>query len=417
MSIVTASLGNGLVVGVEPMPGVMSASITWLIPVGAARDPEGTSGMSAVIAEMLMRGAGGLDSRAQADAADRIGLTRRVSPGGRQMVIGGTVLGASISDGLSLLADIVVRPNLSEDALEPSRDLCLMEIESLRDDPQERAVLAARQRHAPPPFDSRVEGTVDGIGSINHADLVAHWNRSNLPGGSYIGIAGNVDPDAVIKRLEDLTSGWSGRAKELTPGKDPTRGYLHENDESNQVQVVLIHDAPSERSPDRALERFAISVLSGGMSGRLFVEVREKRGLCYSVSASYATDRDFGRVLAYVGTTPERAQESLDVLVSELARLRTREGAVTEQEFTRTRTRAVASLVFAGESTAARAGAIASDLARLGAARTLEQYRQEVESVTLAALNDYVARRRIGRATIQTLGPSPLTPPNPDEKN
>ncbi len=159
------------------------------------------------------------------------------------------------------------------------------------------------------------------------------------------------------------------------------------------------------------LERLAISVLSGGMSSRLFTEIREKRALCYSVGARYATDRDFGIVTASVGTQPERAQESLDVLVAEMQRLSTPKGRVTPEEFCRAVVGMKSGLVFSGESTGARASALASDVFRLGTPRSLEQLAAEVDAITLDQLNAYLATRSLGEVTIQTVGPEPLTPP------
>jgi predicted Zn-dependent peptidase len=147
------------------------------------------------------------------------------------------------------------------------------------------------------------------------------------------------------------------------------------------------------------------------MSGRLFSEVREKRGLCYSVSAGYRPDRDYGVVTAYVGTTPERAQESLDVLIAELHRISTPEGRVTEEEFKRAKVGMKSGLVFSGESTGSRAVSLAADQRKLGRPRSLDELAQQVDAVTLDQLNAYLARRAIGAATIQTLGPRDLKSP------
>jgi predicted Zn-dependent peptidase len=196
-------------------------------------------------------------------------------------------------------------------------------------------------------------------------------------------------------------------------GKSTTRGgYRHFDDPSSQVQIVAMHEAPAEREPDSRLERVVSSVLSGGMSARLFTEVREKRALCYSVSQSYAADRDFGRVMAYVGTTPERSQESLDVLMAELARISTPAGAVTEQEFERALTGIRAGIVLSGESTGARASALASDYYRLGRARSLEEIATQYASITLNEVNRYLERRTLGEVTIVTLGAKGLTRPS-----
>jgi predicted Zn-dependent peptidase len=129
------------------------------------------------------------------------------------------------------------------------------------------------------------------------------------------------------------------------------------------------------------------------------------------VSQSYATDRDHGRCLAYVGTTPERAQESLNVLSEELAKVGTPAGAITPDEFQRAQIGIKSNIIFSGESTGGRASALAADLHRLGRVRTLDEIAAQYANVTLNDLNAYLARRKVGPTTIVTLGPAELTPP------
>jgi len=154
-----------------------------------------------------------------------------------------------------------------------------------------------------------------------------------------------------------------------------------------------------------------MAVLSGGMSARLFTEVREKRGLCYSVHANYSSDRDFGLVSAEVGTQPERAQESLVVLVDELLRITTPEGAVSAEEFARAVAGMKSRLIFHGESTAARASTLAGDTFSRGAPRSLGEVAAEIDAISLEQLNAYLATRSLGRVTVQTVGPAELTMP------
>lgn len=409
--IETFKLGCGATLLVEAISGVRSAAVCWLVPGGSAEDPEPRLGRAAVWQEMLMRGAAGLDSRAQADAFDRLGCARSVSVGGYTMKFSATMLGERLKDALPLLADMVLRPKLDAESVGPSKDLAVQAIESLKDDPQERAMVALTARHHPIPLNRSGLGTEEGIGAITHTELRDGWSSTAGPGRSIIAVAGAVDAQAVRVQFESLLGAWRGGSTEPALGEPAPRGYAHEADTSNQVQIVIAHDGPRESDADAVLEKIVASVLSGGMSGRLFSEVREKRALCYSVSAGYRGERDFGTVTSYVGTTPERAQESLDVLFGELVRIGTPQGRVTTEEFARAVVGMKSRLVFSGESTGARAGAMAGDWHRLKRARTLEELARQVDAVTLDGVNEYLSRRRLGRLTIQTLGPSPLKPP------
>jgi predicted Zn-dependent peptidase len=361
--------------------------------------------------ELLMRGAGGLSSREHADALDRLGVGRSADVGTYHLRIGATMLGERVVEALPLLVDMVRRPRFDAESVEPARDLALQAIESLKDDPQERAVTGARSRHYPTPFNRSSLGTVAGLTALTREELVDGWAERARPRGSFMGVAGAVDADAVERRLNELLRGWSGEGPEPRPSGTPPRGYAHELDQSNQVQVIAMMDAPPEPHASSLLEKVVMAVLSGGMAGRLFTEVREKRGLCYSVSASYAPGKEIGSVLAYVGTTPERAQESLNVLLAELERIGTRAGAVTGEEFERAMIGMKSRLVFGGESTSARASSLAYDMHRIGRARSLEEIAGELATVTVGRVNEYLAGRKMGRVTIQTLGPAELKPP------
>lgn len=417
--IVTNRLACGMPLLIEPMEGVRSAALAWALPAGSALDPDDRQGASTMYSELLMRGAGELDSRAHADALDRLGAGRSADVGTFHVKIGASMVGERIGEVLPLLVDMALHPRMDADSIEPARDMALQSLESLADDPQERAVIAARARHQPAPINRSGLGTESGLKSLTREDLVQGWRAAARPGGSIMAVAGAVDPDAVTRRVESLLAEWRGDAAPVRLGPPAPRGYAHETDQSNQVQIIVLHDAPGENDPRCVLERVVINVLSGGMSGRLFTEVREKRGLCYSVSAGFATDRvpdgstggNYGRVLAYVGTTPERAQESLDVLHAELERINTPAGRITADEFRRAVVGMKSRLVFSGESTSARAGSLAADYHRLGRARSLDELAGEIDRVTLDQVNAYLAGRTLGRLTVQTLGPAELRPP------
>lgn len=402
----TLDCGTQLIV--ENMPGVQSAAINWLVPAGHAHDPQIKIGRAAITSEMLLRGSGDRDSRAFADACDALGMAHAVRAGAFYMKASTIFIADRMPQVLPLFTDIVLKPRFDPDALEPARDLALQTLASLLDEPQQRAVLAARSRHYPEPINRSGLGTAQGLQAITLEDIKAGWQEHARPGGSIIAIAGAVELEQVRDQLNDLLKGWTGSAAEPQIESDAPRGYAHEQDDSNQAQIICVHDAPPAGHKNHMLERVAVSILSGGMSGRLFTEVREKRGLCYSVSASYRSDRDFGSVTGYVGTTPERAQESLEVLLAEFERLK---AGAEQDEFDRALVGLKSRVVFSGESSAARAGALASDQHKIGKPRSLDEITAELDAITLDALNAYLSTRALGRVTIQTLGPDTLSPP------
>ncbi|MFM7260998.1 MAG: M16 family metallopeptidase, partial [bacterium] len=217
--------------------------------------------------------------------------------------------------------------------------------------------------------------------------------------------AGAVCADDLARQLDELLVGWEGEAPDVAATGPAKGGVLHEHDESNQTHIALGLSAPNEREPSSLLCRLATNILGGESSSRLFTEVRERRSLCYSVNAGYAGGRERGMVAVYAGSTPERAQETLDTIRHELERF---EKGVDADEFRRAVVGMKSRLVMQGESTAARAASLSSDWYRLGRCRSLGELSAEVDGVTLDGLNAWIggAMGRSWRdaATICTIG-------------
>lgn len=407
--IMQTTLDNGLRIAVQPIESMQSVSLRLVIPSGVIHQEISQLGIASVCAELLLRGTTSRTSQQQADDFDLAGAVRDSSAGSRSTAISMTTLGERFDEAIPLVADMAINASMNDAAFEASRVMAQHALASLADDPQQRAVLAARARHLPDPYNRSTYGTESSLKSLTSDATRDWWNQHNKPKGAIIGIAGSIDPDQAVKHIEQHFRNWSGSAPLPEISSGATRGYAHETDDTNQVQVIIVNDAPHAGHEDEMNEQLAVSVLSGGMSGRLFTEVREKRGLCYSVSASYRAEREHGLVTSYVGTTPDRAQESLDVLHEQLEALKA--GDVTQQEFDRAKIGLKSRVIFSGESTGARSAALVSDIVKRDNPRTLSQIIDQIDSINLDDFNNYLQRRELGTLTIQTLGPTALTPP------
>lgn len=397
----THSLPSGLVVLVEPMSGTRSVALSWLLPAGSASVTSDEDGLPTLLSEMILRGAGSRDARAHSDALDRLGVQRSTNVSTHHLHVGATMLGSRLGEALPLLCDMVVAPALPESALDPTRSLAIQSLDGLEDDPQERVVLRLKERHQPPPFNRHGLGRRDVLEDATIDDVRGAWSGRFRPGGSILGVAGDVDPQALLGDLERLLGGWRGSAPEPVEESPAERGAVHLAEETAQTHIALAWSAPRERDSDAMRERLLIRVLGSGSSSRLFREVREKRGLCYSVYASYSSGRDSGMLAIYAGSTPQRAQLTLDVIAEQIASLA--EG-VDREEHARAVVGLKSRLVMSGESSAARAASIAADQFRLGRARTLDEIASEVDGVGLEDLKAYARRRTFETPTLVDIG-------------
>jgi predicted Zn-dependent peptidase len=399
---------NGLTLLAEKMPGVQSAAMTFLVPAGSSTDPVDRSGSATVLSDLVLRGAGSRDNRQLTDYLDSLGLQRSSSVGVHHTRFGTAALAPRVEDGLAVYADIVRRPHMPQAGFDAAKDLSLQALAGLDDEPRQKLLIKLREWHLPSPYGRNSMGQEDHLEKLtlelSKADHVRRYHAE----GSILALAGNID----FKRLRDEVArqfgDWNGQAETNIEVLPPPGNFHHEHQKSEQTHIGIAWPSIPETDKDYYTVRLAIEVLSGGMSGRLFTEVREKRGLCYSVWAGYSALKGQGSILGYAGTSNERAQATLDCFVTELHRLS--EG-VTQPELDRAKTGLKASTIMQGESTSARAGAIAHDFFIRGRIRTLEEIKDAIDGVTVDRVNEYLKKHKAGPFTIVTVGPKELKVP------
>lgn len=404
-SIESFRLPNGLLVIVEPMHDVQSASMSLLLPAGGVRDLEGRCGTAALLTEMLPRGAGGLSARDLCAAMDNLGLQRSYQVGSAHITFSAATTADCLLDAMSLVGKLVTAPHLEDDDFEPARDLVEQGLSSLEDEPRQRLGKVLRQFSYPAPWGNSAEGELSDLPAISLDDVRRHFETCVRPGEAILGIAGNVRLSEVRSRIEDIFGAWEHRPLPVVKAGQCPASPHHVTHESAQTHIGLAWETVPY-CDDHYYEAWAaVSLLSGGMSSRLFTEVRERRGLCYAISASLSTLRTEGRVMAYAGTTKERAQETLDVTVAEILRLH--EG-ITEEELQRCKARAKSSLIMQQESTSSRASSLARDMYLLDRVVTLDEIQRRIDSLTVDQVRQFVLDHQPRKMVMVTIGPDSL---------
>jgi predicted Zn-dependent peptidase len=282
-------------------------------------------------------------------------------------------------------------------------------LQAVDDDPGHKLMVELRQRHYPDPWGRSSQGDEQGLQAATLDDVKNFHARHCHPSAAILAVAGRFDWDKLCNCVERLFGDWKpGKAGEPTTA--PRNGKPnHIPYESNQCHLGIAYPTIPYRHPDYFQAWAAVGVLSSGMSSRLFTEVREKRGLCYTVHASLHTQRDLASVLCYAGTTAERAQETLDVTCSELVRLGK---GIEPNELERLQARIKSGLIMQQESTAARSSALTRDWYHLGRARTLDEIGGLVDALTADSINGFLTKNPPREFTIVTLGPEPLEVPD-----
>jgi predicted Zn-dependent peptidase len=391
----TSRLDNGLEIITERNPAQRSASVIWLVPGGSACDPlDRGDGWATLLSEYLLRGAGEYDSRGFSDAMDRLGMRRSVFADTYHQHISATLAGSDLRSGLDRLIDLVLHPRFPEEALIPVKSLCLQELSGIEDDPASFAASQLDEIRYPSPFHRHGLGIQQHIEATTPDDLRGYWEEVARPSGSILAIAGDVDHDRVVEQLSQKLAGWTGTGPTPSVVGEPVGGTLRIERDTSQVHLGIGLGGPIAADPDHLAFRTAVGVLGGGSSSRLFMDVRERRGLAYSVSARYSEGFALGSCTISSGTTPERVAETLERIDAVLEEF---DDGPTDEEVRRVAIGLRSGGLMQQEHGPSRARQLAMDFFRRGTARSTEAILSEFDAIDADDVRR-VASERMGPA-------------------
>jgi predicted Zn-dependent peptidase len=395
-------LKNGMVLLGEPMEAVESVAFGFMLPAGAALMPDGCCGAASVIAEWIFRGAGERNSRQLSDELDGLGLARSRSVGSSHITVGAALEAGNLARALDSYADIILSPRLEDDQFEFARQLAIDGVSSLDDDPRQKVMLKLREKFYPDPLGRSPVGEIDQLTALT-ADRARRIIKEKFGLSQTIfSVAGKYDFDAVCKQIEGIfESDQKQDAAQVTLGSKAEK-YTHLHNDGAQVHIGLMTGTVGPSDEDYYNARVAISVLSGGMSARLFTRVREERGLCYAIAARYHALKEAAGIMTYAGTTPDKAQETLDVIIRQFNELA---DGISEEEIQRAKVGLESSLILSSESSSSRAGSIASDYYMLGRVRSLDEIRKKIDETSVESVLGFLRDNRFDDFTVVTIGP------------
>ncbi|HEU4740335.1 MAG TPA: pitrilysin family protein [Meiothermus sp.] len=399
------TLASGLTLAVEEQPWNPGVAFQLLVPVGSTTDPQGMEGAANLLEGWLWKGAGDLDARALAEAFDDLGVRRGSGVGLEYTTFAASFLPEYLDSVLELYALVLQKPRFEEALLEPVRQVALQELAALEDQPPRKMGAVLRRAVFASTHGRYAAGSKEGLTSATPEALRRDFQNRYGAKGSILAVAGGVSFAEVQGAVERHLGSWGGAAPASPqPVLTEPQAVSLEQDTA-QVQIGLIYRDVGPGHPEFYAARLAAEVLSGGMGSRLFTEVREKRGLVYSVSASPQGVKGFSYLLGYAGTTPERAQTTLEVLQAEIERIR--EG-VSEEELERAKIGLRTALVMQEESARSRVSSMARDLFMLGRIRPLSEIEAEIAAVDLPRINRFLAENPYQDPWVGTLGPKRL---------
>lgn len=248
-------------------------------------------------------------------------------------------------------------------------------------------------------------GTNESVRSLQRADLQAFWKVRYQPNNVLFSIAGKFDWDSVVEQIQGLFGNWEGQAPPSpVQVPHPMTSVALEHQEGKQEHLGLMFPFPRYTDPDYYAALVISEVLGGNMASRLFVEVREKRGLVYGVSAGLAGNKQIGAMRIYAGTTPEQGRECLQVIVNELRKLE-QEG-ITTDELERAKVQLKSEHIMRSEGSGARMGAIARSWWYERRIKTIQEIKESIDAVTQEQILTVLHRfSPLNPLTVAAIGP------------
>ena len=399
--------GGGRVV-TEAIPSVRSAAIGLWIGAGS-RDEDGAhAGVSHFLEHLLFKGTRSYSALEIAEVFDGFGGELNASTARDYTVVYARVLDEHVEKALDVMTDMVYAPSFTD--IDSEREVVLEEIAMIEDSPQELVHdLFAEAVFRDHPLGRPVLGSAEVISSVSKRALSAYHRSRYRPSSIVVAAAGSVDHEHLVATVGDMTSkrlnGGSRRPPARPPFVAPPPPALRfQRKDTEQYHVCL--GAPGIARSDR--RRFAASildsVLGGSASSRLFQEIREKRGLAYSVYTFASQYADTGKIGVYVGTREENVAACLDILAAEIAAVA--DGALRDEEVERAKENLKGRVMLSMEVTSNRMSRLGKSLVTDSDLLTLDQILAEIEAVDAAAVGE-LARHLLAPEGLSAAGIGP----------
>jgi predicted Zn-dependent peptidase len=403
-------LDSGLRVVTEALPALRSVSVGFWVGVGSRDEGEGEYGASHFLEHLLFKGTADRSAAQIAHAVESVGGDMNAFTAQEMTAFYIRVPDEQLDLALDILSEVIWGPALRPPEVDAERNVILEEIH-LRDDTPDDLVhsLFAQAMFPEHPLGREVLGTATSIGEMERDSIASFHDRHYRPSNIVVAAAGNLDHDRVVERIVR-----HAEARKAAPGVDlgrsveglaPARPRAVLNKPVEQVHVVIGTRGIAREDPDRYPVTVLNQALGGGMSSRLFQEVRERRGLAYAVYSYRIAYVETGAFGVYVGTAPSRMAETIDVVGAELDRV-IREDGIGEDELAASKGHLKGSMALSLETSNSRMHRIGSSELMLGEALSLDEVVARVEAVTPADVARVVGRLfSSGPRTLAAVGP------------
>ncbi|MEW5805795.1 MAG: pitrilysin family protein [Acidobacteriota bacterium] len=375
-------LSNGLTVITEKMPDVRSITLGVWLKKGSRHERPEENGISHFIEHLLFKGTESKSGKKIALIIDSIGGQIDAFTSKEYTCFYAKILDEHLPVALELLSDIVLHPRLDHEDIEKERKVIYEEIKMVEDTPDELVYdIFMENFWKGHPLGNPIQGTVEKIAKITDQRLMGYFRKRYSPGNILIAAAGNLNHRKILSMVEESFGSLSGQDSqtELKAPKPHFAIVKRKKNELEQLHLCLGMDAFPRSFEERYQLLVLNTLLGGAMSSRLFQNIREKRGLAYSIFSGVNTFVDSGFLMVYAATNPGSAKEVLRLIIQELVNLKKR--LISTNELKVAKEHLKGSLMLSLESTSSRMSNIARNELYFGRQFSLSEVLKGVDSV------------------------------------
>lgn len=403
MSIEITRLENGLTVASDRMAVVETVSLGVWVGVGTRHEPAAINGVAHLLEHMAFKGT---DRRSAYDIAreiEAVGGHLNAYTSRESTAFYARVLAEDTPLAIDIIGDIMQNPTFDNEELTRERAVVLQEIGQAYDTPDDNIFDRFQETAYPEQAIGRpVLGTGEIVGRIDRDTLRAYMTRHYGGRTMVFTAAGKIEHERLVDLVSQAFGGLPSEAESEIEPAQYKGGDFREKRDLEQVHVLLGFDSMGYLDPDYYAASVLSTLFGGGMSSRLFQEVREKRGLVYSVYSFVSAYRDGGIFGIYAGTGENEVGELIPVVCDELRKVA---GDATDEEVVRARAQLKASILMSLESTGARCEQLAQHILIYGRPLTVDEVVGKIEAVGVEDVRRLAERLAAGRPTLASLGP------------
>ncbi|HEY4193014.1 MAG TPA: pitrilysin family protein [Mesorhizobium sp.] len=404
MGVEVSRLSNGLTVATETLPSIESVALGVWIKSGARNERDEEHGMAHLLEHMAFKGTKRRTAFEIASEIENVGGEINAATSVETTSYFARVLSADVPLAVDILADILQESEFDPHELEREQHVILQEIGAAHDTPDDVVFdhfTETAFRHQT--LGRSILGTPETVKSFTSTQLHDYIGRQYGAERMVVVAAGDVKHDDFVREVEKRLGGFRSKAESIMPQyAQYVGGDFRENRDLMDAQIVLGFEGRAYHVRDFYASQVLSMILGGGMSSRLFQEVREKRGLCYSVYAFHWGFSDTGIFGVHAATGQSSLGELVPVIMNELQR--TGEN-ILQEELDRARAQYRAGLIMSAESPSSRASQIARQLLLFGRPVAKEELMERLDALTTGRLTDLSGRLFSTRPTLTAVGP------------